>query len=127
MARVDEHGRAFKGSQLQTQLYVNARTAALDAVIRDEFPDLRHAAIEWRSPLAEDGRREYWDAAFLRRVDLGDHAPALAEFWPSGGPHWDALATISVDGRRGAILGEGKSTPRSSTAAVARRARAPVP
>jgi hypothetical protein len=39
---------------------------------------------------------EHWDAAFLNRLDLEAHADALKRFWPSGGPHWDALAVVCL-------------------------------
>lgn len=95
------------------QLYVNRRTDELDAAIRRGFPDLGDATIEWRSPLAADGYAEYWDKAFLDRVDLGHHAAELKAFWPTGGPHWDALAVVRTpeSSRPGVILAEGKSYP----------------
>ncbi len=46
--RTDQHGRVYKKSQLQAQLYVNRRQCAL--------------------------------------------TEAVLNFWPSGGPRWDALA-----------------------------------
>jgi hypothetical protein len=44
-------------------------------------------------------------------VDLAHHARDLARFWPTGGPHWDALAVIyRPDATRpGVLLVEGKS------------------
>lgn len=113
-ARTDETGAAFKGSQLQTQIYVNARTAALDDAIRGEFTELSGAELEWRSPLAADGYSEYQDQAFLDAVDLGtDLGAELRKFWPAGGPVWDALAVIKIPGsaRPGVLLVEGKSYP----------------
>jgi len=111
--RGDETGAAYAGSQLQTQLYVNKRTAALDDALRDAFAQLRGAEFEWRSPLAADNYHEYWDKAFLERVELGHHAAGLKAFWPTGGPHWDALAIVrrSGDARPGVLLAEGKSYP----------------
>jgi hypothetical protein len=111
--RVDGTGAAYAGSQMQTQLYVNVRTAQLDDVIRAEFPSLAGARLEWRSPLADDGFREYWDRAFLERVDLDRHAVELRSFWPTGGPHWDTLAVGHQPGdkRPGVLLVEGKSYP----------------
>lgn len=111
--RVDEHGAAYAGSQLQTQLYVNKRTSHLNESLAAEFPGLPAAGIEWFSPLAGDGYREYWDRAFLERVGLLQHVDALKSFWPSRGPHWDALAVVELDGsgRPGVILAEGKSYP----------------
>lgn len=112
--RVDEHGAAYAGSQLQTQLYVNKRTAALDNAIRAAFADLGDATFEWRSPCADDHYAEYGDAAFLKRLHLDEHVDALAEFWPRrGGPHWDALALVTLRGEpnAGIMLAEGKSYP----------------
>jgi hypothetical protein len=111
--RVDETGAAYAGSQRQTQLYVNQQTAELDAAIKAEFPELAEVTIEWRSPLPADNYSEYWDRAFLEHVDQGEHAAALKAFWPTGGPHWDALAvTHHGDGKTGVLLVEGKSYPK---------------
>jgi hypothetical protein len=81
--------------------------------VRAEFPDLAEASIEWRSPLEADGYREYWDAGFLNRVGLEQHGPDLKAYWPTGGPHWDALAVVTRpgSGRPGVLLAEGKSYP----------------
>jgi hypothetical protein len=111
--RQDEDGAAFAGSQLQTQLYVNRRTDALDDAIRAAFSELAGATLEWRSPLAADSYREYWDKAFLNCLDLSDLAAKLPVFWPTGGPHWDALglAHLPGDDQPGVLLVEGKSYP----------------
>jgi hypothetical protein len=111
--RQDDAGAAYAGSQLQTQLYVNRRTQELDEAIRNAFADLAGAALEWRSPLAEDGYREYWDMSFLKRLDLDDLTGELPKFWPVGGPHWDALGVVHLPGddRPGVLLVEGKSYP----------------
>lgn len=112
--RVDARGAAYAGSQLQTQLYVNKRTDQLDAALRNAFLDLAEATFEWRSPLSDDNYAEYWDAAFLKQLDLGDHVGALSRFWAKqGGPHWDALALVHLPGRLkpGVLLAEGKSHP----------------
>lgn len=63
------------------------------------------APLTWVSPLAADGFAEYRDGAFLRKLGLGDLAPALADFWPRRGPQWDGLAIF--DG--GVVLAEAKS------------------
>lgn len=44
---------------------------------------------------------------------LDHHATDLKQFWPTGGPHWDALAVIDLEGalRPGVLLLEGKSYP----------------
>jgi hypothetical protein len=111
--RVDADGSAFAGSQLQTQLYVNKRTDELDTAIRQALPALDGARLEWRSPLASEDYREYWDAAFLKVLGLDEHVEALARFWPTGGPHWDALAVFfrPEGAEPGVVIVEGKSYP----------------
>lgn len=47
--------------------------------------------VEWLSPLRSDDFAEYRDASFLKLLGLAELAPALASFWPSRGPQWDAL------------------------------------
>jgi hypothetical protein len=97
-SRTDDVGAAYRGSQLQTQIYVNCWTAELDSAIRQAFPELQEAAFEWRSPLAGEKYAEYAGAAFLRRLGLDAHAAALSGFWPARGPQWDALALVHLPG-----------------------------
>ena len=102
--------KTYAGSQLQIQTYVNSCSDEIDAAIQREFPELVGAAFQWRSPLAHEQYREYWDRAFLAVVDQERHWPALKQFWPRGGPHWDALAVVVRDGRApGVLLVEAKS------------------
>ncbi len=112
-ARIDPQGRAYKGSQLQTQIYVNRRVAELRTALAHALPSLpADARIKWVSPLEVQGFVEYHDGAFLRALGLEAHIPALGEFWPAGGPRWDALATVETNGQRpGVLLAEGKSYP----------------
>jgi hypothetical protein len=122
-SRVDSTGLAYKGSQLQTQLYVNALPGELSRACRaavESLPD--DAVIEWRSPLRSAGYAEFRDAAFLRAVGLEHLGEALTGYWPGRGPRWDALAVVKSPSLRepGVILGEGKSYPeelRSATRA----------
>lgn len=51
--------------------------------------------IRWRSPLKTDSFAEYRDAAFLELLGLGHLRPQLSDFWPAGGPQWDALGVAS--------------------------------
>lgn len=55
--------------------------------------------IEWRSPLQNDDFAEYRDGTFLDRLDLSELKPQLADFWPRGGPQWDALGVTSCGTR----------------------------
>lgn len=104
MPRCDDTGRAFAGSQRQIQSYVNEQPSVLNQAISDAFK--RSFSLRWVSPLSSDGYREYWDSAFLKVLDLSQHCKELNRFWPSGGPHWDALACV---GNCGVLLVESKS------------------
>jgi hypothetical protein len=111
--RHDSEGRAYKGSQLQTQIYVNRRADELDAAIRDELPTLPDdSKLTWVSPLADRAYAEYQDMDFLRAVGLEAHGASFGDFWPARGPVWDALAIVEGEGERpGVLLAEGKSYP----------------
>lgn len=106
-------GRAYKGSQLHLQDLVNGRSQELNRQILSNAPLLdRYAAAdpEWVSPLAKDDYMEYQDRRFLAAVGLHDLSIKLADFWPRGGPVWDALATVrGKDGSYGVIILEAKS------------------
>lgn len=111
--RVDEQGRAHKGSQRQVQTYVNWRTHELNQAIAETLGDLRDAHVEWVSPLQGDGFREYRDLDFLTHLGLEHHAQSLGQFWPVRGPVWDALALVHLraSDRPAALLVEAKSYP----------------
>ena len=108
---------AARGSQKWLQIAVEAAPALLQP------PTL--APLDWLSPRADDDRAEYRDGGFLQRLGLADHAPALADFWPRGGPVWDGLArcadgVVLVEAK--AHLREALSTP-CAAADPASRAR----
>lgn len=102
-----------KGSLKWMQAMVNDRPHRLSGIVGASIgapPD----AIQWVSPLAEDGYAEYRDRGFLDRlgVSLG-HCP-LSDFWPARGPQWDALGRVGdrvilVEAK--AHLAELKSSP----------------
>lgn len=109
--RVDTFGRAFAGSQRHIQTYVNLRplefaSRVLDAV--SPAPSSR-SRIRWVSPLASEGFAEYRDDDFLRVLNLDQYLQNLREFWPEGGPSWDALGVIETGSRPGCVLVEAKS------------------
>jgi hypothetical protein len=88
-------GRAARGSQRQLQDYVNLHTQELNQAILAQLPEaLRDRSIRWLSPLADEDYREYQDGEFLERLGQGSFSKQLAEFWPRGGPCWDALGVI---------------------------------
>jgi hypothetical protein len=104
MPRCDDTGRAFAGSQQQIQIYVNEQPLVLKQAISDAFKT--SFSLRWVSPLSSDGYREYGDSAFLKALGLSQHCEELNRFWPSGGPHWDALACVE---KTGVLLVEAKS------------------
>ncbi|MBL7177378.1 MAG: hypothetical protein ISS66_16265 [Desulfobacteraceae bacterium] len=94
--RVDDVGRAYAGSQLQIQLYVNRRSEELCQKVIQGLPDLAslYPRLHWISPLENDKFAEYQDTAFLKACGLKNLSAELKAFWPHRGPVWDALATI---------------------------------
>jgi len=114
--RTNQSGRAFKGSQLQIQTYVNLYHDVLNDAIIAAIPELSESRLPliWVSPLEDDEFREYQDAAFLQALGLEGLRDSLARFWPKNGPVWDALAKLedpSAGTCQGAILVEAKSYP----------------
>ena len=112
--RVDGLGRAYAGSQMQIQLWVNRRSRELCQAVLTALPSLAslNPKIRWASPLEGAGFAEYQDREFLRAVALERCAAELSRFWPRGGPVWDALAVVETARTpdcRGALLVEAKS------------------
>lgn len=85
-----------QGSQHWLQVAVNDAPDVLLDVLRPALGLDSKVQIEWRSPLADDGFREYRDMEALRRLGI-ESLPkrALADFWPQRGPVWDALGVTS--------------------------------
>jgi hypothetical protein len=113
-SKLDEHGKAERGSQLQLQIYVNRRRDELSAAVIEALPTLGADGpeLEWRSPLEEDDFAEYRDEAFLGAIGCADLAADLKDFWPTRGPVWDGLAVAHLaSGENGIVLVEAKSHP----------------
>src|SRR5438105_3037046 len=88
-ARADEQGRAFAGSQLQIQIYVNRYPHELTQAVIVVINSTSVAApIRWVSPIEQERFREYKDAAFLQALNLSRLRSLLAQFWPPSGPRW---------------------------------------
>ena len=107
-------GRAFSGSQMHLQVWVNRRREALSRALLLALPISDPGAqVEWVSPLESEKFGEYKDAAFLSALGLGSHAAALHTFWPRGGPVWDGLARVkrSTNAQDAVVLVEAKSYP----------------
>lgn len=116
MKRTDELGRAFAGSQLQMQIYVNRRPAELSEAVGAKISkeSFYSEQIRWVSPLESERFAEYRDGKFLDVLGLGHLRPSLAKFWPPGGPRWDALAVVDSQSdakKKTVILVEAKSYP----------------
>ncbi len=113
-ARTDEHGRAFKGSQRQIQIYVNRYADELSQSMIDALPTLKalNPRLRWASPLEHECFVEYYDQGFLRAIEHPELTDKLSKFWPSPGAHWDALATVefgSGPASKGVVIVEAKS------------------
>lgn len=110
--RTDERGRAYAGSRLQVQCFVSRHRSALSDAVRRALGLTGEQVLEWRAPLEEKCFAEPSDFAFLRALDLGQHCGALKRFWPTRGPHWDALARVTPPHLPpGVVLVEAKSYP----------------
>ena len=109
--RLDESGHAYAGSQRQLQNYVNLRPLefAEKVLASLSLPPFPSSTIRWVSPLASDGYKEYRDEDFLCALDLHHLCGALRDFWPQGGPCWDALGIVDTPSGRGPLLVEAKS------------------
>jgi hypothetical protein len=66
--RVDDDGRAYAGSQLQIQIYVNRHSEELSQKVLQGLPDLAslHPRLNWVSPLEKDDFKEYQDTGGLQ-------------------------------------------------------------
>jgi hypothetical protein len=106
-------GRAYHGPRQQTQLYVNECPGLLEQIIREATPDLRGTSFLWTSPLDDEQFEEFNDDPFMKAAGYGAQAKVLRDFWPRGGPFWDATAQIRGANleRPGVLLGEFVSEP----------------
>lgn len=110
--RQDDLGRAYAGSQLQLQIYVNRRPEDLSKAILAVLspPPPLGSTVRWVSPLETEKFVEFVASDFLNALGLQHFADQLFDFWPGRGPNWDGLAVIE---NRGAvveyILAEAKS------------------
>jgi len=99
------------GSRRYLQALVNTDRNYLNHLMLKKSASLRTWRNPiWVSPLSADNNREYWDYDFLKSINQAGLRKKLREFWPGGGPHWDALATVErKNGERGVILVEAKA------------------
>ncbi len=80
-----------KKSEHWIRVLVNSNQSVIDSELERAF-GWGEQCFQWLSPIASDEYAEYSDDAFLQRLGIAPRTPPLRGFWPSGGPHWDALA-----------------------------------
>lgn len=103
MSRVAKSGNSH-GSLKHLQVLVNSFPSLLANELHSVSADIDLA--NWKSPLKEDDYAEYSDSSFIRILGLeGKLVVPLKDFWPNGGPNWDALGVT----KNGVILVEAKA------------------
>jgi hypothetical protein len=108
--RVDADGRAYGGSQMLLQAYVNSHQPEIDRAISTAL-GLPATRLRWLSPVPPKFK-EFRDGEFLKQLELQHLTSELRSFWPASGPRWDGLATANKNGKRVIVLVEAKSYPR---------------
>lgn len=102
-----EKAPASKGSQRWLQLAVDRSPELLDEALRRAGAIDKDDSVDWKSPLRDDGYKEYRDASALQKLGITTlPSRTLQEFWPPRGPVWDALG-VSNKGLK--ILVEAKA------------------
>jgi hypothetical protein len=84
-------GKAEKGSQKWIQKLINENESIISGQLKQSLSLPPDEKIDWLSPLEKENYAEYYDEAFLEKLGLSALFPALQEFWPKGGPHWDGI------------------------------------
>lgn len=107
IAAMTEKSPASKGSQRWLQLAVSQAPELLDEALRRAGAITKNDSVTWKSPLRDEGYKEYRDASALRKLGIATlPGRPLQDFWPPRGPVWDALG-ISDKGLK--ILIEAKA------------------
>ena len=97
MGRVKQP-KGSKGSLKWIQVLVNEHPSILNKRINKFLNRDLELPIEWLSPRVDDDYAEYRDEAFLDLLGIKLAKTELKEFWPNGGPQWDALGRDSATG-----------------------------
>jgi hypothetical protein len=84
-----------KGSQKWIRKLVNEEPEILNSQIRKNLHLPDDEQIEWLSPLKRERYMEYHDEEFIKKLRVKLEKVPLKEFWPEGGPRWDALGRSS--------------------------------
>jgi hypothetical protein len=78
------------------RVLVNEKQELIDSKMNRAF-SWHKEQVYWLSPLSNDSYAEYYDETFLGLLGVKDLHIPLREFWPAGGPRYDALAKTSGD------------------------------
>jgi len=84
-----------KGSLKDIQKLIN-NPLLLNALILNKIPKIKSENIEWLSPKSNDKFAEFSDDEFICKLQL-NLKKKLIEFWPKGGPQWDALGKTDTN------------------------------
>ena len=82
-----------KGSLKWIQELINNNSGLFNRKIQDHIKG-ELSSTEWMSPKKEDEFAEYRDEDFLEILGIEGCKYKLFEFWPKGGPQWDALGKL---------------------------------
>ena len=94
---------ADKGSLRHIRWYANEGRDELNAALFTASPYLESSAAgrpDWVSPLASEGHKEYWNAAFLERLGIQDRLADFQRFWPFSGAGDAAHAKLPTPAHR---------------------------
>jgi hypothetical protein len=97
MSRIPHH-KGNKGSLKWIQELINNHPKILNKNIADSLGSNHKLSIEWLSPRKDNDYAEYRDGAFLDLLGIKSTKTKLSDFWPKGGPQWDALGRASASG-----------------------------
>ena len=84
-----------KGSLKDIQKLIN-NPLLLNALILNKIPKIKSENIEWLSPKSNDKFAEFSEDEFICKLQL-NLKKKLIEFWPKGGPQWDALGKTDTN------------------------------
>jgi hypothetical protein len=88
-----KQGKGVKGSLKWIQEIINKYPDVLNKKIAEQLGTVSPDSIEWLSPKSND-YCEYRHQSFLDLLNIQLKDKPLKDFWPSGGPQWDALGRI---------------------------------
>jgi hypothetical protein len=89
-----ERPKVTTRSEHWLRILVNEKQEIIDSELNRAF-SWNDEEVKWLSPLAKNSFAEYYDEAFLELLEITNLKKTLREFWPAGGPRWDALAKTS--------------------------------